>query len=464
MILAAYAVPHPPIIVPEIGKGEEKKIARTSAAYDAVMAEAAALHADTLVITSPHADAYVDYFAISPGTEAEGSFGQFGAPQVRIKVSYDKALAAAISERAEDKGLAAGLLGTHHPELDHGTLLPLYFYQKHGDVNTLKIVRIGLSGLSPEAHYALGKTIAEAASSLKRRIIFIASGDLSHKLREDGPYGYAPEGPLWDRDCLSFLERADFVSLLTMDPTFSRKAAECGLHSFWIMAGALDGLTVSTTRRSYEDIFGVGYGIVSFSVTGANPERQLAGVLHQQLAEKRKTQKQQEDPYVTLARRSVETIVTTGRPLPLPEHLPKALTGSRHGVFVSLHLYGNLRGCIGTIAPTKKSTALEIIANGISAALHDSRFPAVRKEELPDLVYSVDILGVPERIADESSLDPKRYGVITESLDGTRRGLLLPDLDGVESVSQQIQIARQKGGIGADEPILLYRFTVTRHA
>ena len=129
MILAAYAVPHPPIIVPEIGKGEEKKIARTSAAYDAVMAEAAALHADTLVITSPHADAYVDYFAISPGTEAEGSFGQFGAPQVRIKVSYDKALAAAISERAEDKGLAAGLLGTRHPELDHGTLLPLYFYQ-----------------------------------------------------------------------------------------------------------------------------------------------------------------------------------------------------------------------------------------------------------------------------------------------------------------------------------------------
>ena len=114
------------IIVPEIGKGEEKKIARTSAAYDAVMAEAAALHADTLVITSPHADAYVDYFAISPGTEAEGSFGQFGAPQVRIKVSYDKALAAAISE-AEDKGLAAGLLGTHHPELDHGTLLPLTF-------------------------------------------------------------------------------------------------------------------------------------------------------------------------------------------------------------------------------------------------------------------------------------------------------------------------------------------------
>ena len=376
MILAAYAVPHPPIIVPEIGKGEEKKIARTSAAYDAVMAEAAALHADTLVITSPHADAYVDYFAISPGTEAEGSFGQFGAPQVRIKVGYDKALAAAISERA-DKEPCSRASGNSSPRA--WIMEPscrFTFTKKHGDVNTLKIVRIGLSGLSPEAHYALGKTIAEAASSLKRRIIFIASGDLSHKLREDGPYGYAPEGPLWDRDCLSFLEKADFVSLLTMDPTFSRKAAECGLHSFWIMAGALDGLTVSTTRHSYEDIFGVGYGVVSFSVTGANPERQLAGVLHQQLAEKRKTQKQQEDPYVTLARRSVETIVTTGRPLPLPEHLPKALTGSRHGVFVSLHLYGNLRGCIGTIAPTKKSTALEIIA---TASAQPCTIPAFRQ-------------------------------------------------------------------------------------
>ena len=114
MILAAYAVPHPPIIVPEIGKGEEKKIVRTSAAYDAVMAEAAALHADTLVITSPHADTYVDYFAISPGTEAEGSFGQFGAPQVRIKVSYDKALAAAISERAG--GFHDQALGDEFPE------------------------------------------------------------------------------------------------------------------------------------------------------------------------------------------------------------------------------------------------------------------------------------------------------------------------------------------------------------
>ena len=101
------------------------------------------------------------------------------------------------------------------------------------------------------------------------------------------------------------------------------------------------------------------------------------------------------------------------------------------------------------------------------ASAQPCTIPAFRqcaKRNCRTLSISVDILGVPERIADESSLDPKRYGVITESLDGTRRGLLLPDLDGVESVSQQIQIARQKGGIGADEPILLYRFTVTRHA
>lgn len=125
------------------------------------------------------------------------------------------------------------------------------------------------------------------------------------------------------------------------------------------MAGALDGLTVSTTCHSYEDIFGVGYGVVSFSVTGANPERQLAGVLHQQLAEKRKTQKQQEDPYVTLARRSVETIVTTGRPLPLPEHLPKALTGSRHGVLCPSTFTEILGAALGPLPRRRKARPLK---------------------------------------------------------------------------------------------------------
>jgi AMMECR1 domain-containing protein len=105
--------------------------------------------------------------------------------------------------------------------------------------------------------------------------------------------------------------------------------------------------------------------------------------------------------------------------------------------------------------------AEEIIANAISAATRDPRFPAISQHELPDLEFSVDVLTEPEPAKGKSDLDPKRYGVIVSS--GWRRGLLLPDLEGVEDPEQQIDICRRKAGIGPDEPIQLFRFEVQRH-
>ena len=131
------------------------------------------------------------------------------------------------------------------------------------------------------------------------------------------------------------------------------------------------------------------------------------------------------------------------------------------GVFVSIKKFGELRGCIGTFAPTKANVAEETIANAISSATQDPRFPPVNAAELPHLSYSVDVLSKPEPVEDPSQLDPKRYGVIVES--GGRRGLLLPDLEGVNTVEEQIDICRHKAGILSTEPIKLYRFEVKRH-
>jgi len=131
------------------------------------------------------------------------------------------------------------------------------------------------------------------------------------------------------------------------------------------------------------------------------------------------------------------------------------------GVFVSIHKFGGLRGCIGTFEPATENVAEEIIANAISSATRDPRFPAVAPNELKDLSYSVDVLTKPEPIESQDQLDPKRYGVIVES--GFRRGLLLPDLEGVDTVDYQIDICRQKAGIMPNEPIKLYRFEVKRH-
>ena len=134
----------------------------------------------------------------------------------------------------------------------------------------------------------------------------------------------------------------------------------------------------------------------------------------------------------------------------------------RAGVFVSIHKEGSLRGCIGTIEPATGSIAEEIVQNAISAATEDPRFAPVTLEELGLLDYSVDILSEPTRVAALSDLDPKKYGVIC--VKGYRKGLLLPDLPGVDTVSEQLSIAKKKAGISpSDTQVKIYRFTVSRY-
>jgi hypothetical protein len=168
--------------------------------------------------------------------------------------------------------------------------------------------------------------------------------------------------------------------------------------------------------------------------------------------------KEELHPIVKLARQTVESYVREGK-VPQPEELTPEMT-ERAGVFVSIHKHGQLRGCIGTFEPTRANVAEEIMANAISSATRDPRFPPVAASELDDLEYNVDILTEPEPVEDQSQLDANRYGVIVES--GFRRGLLLPDLEGVDSVERQIEICRLKAGIAADEPVTLYRFQVRR--
>jgi len=168
---------------------------------------------------------------------------------------------------------------------------------------------------------------------------------------------------------------------------------------------------------------------------------------------------EKDDIYVELARRAVEEYVRHRRRLRPPEELPAELR-RRAGVFVSLKKRGELRGCIGTFLPTEENLAEEIITNAIKSATMDFRFPPVSPSELAELEYSVDVLSPPEPTTVEG-LDPKKYGVIVES--GGRRGLLLPDLEGVDTVEEQLEIARRKAGIAPDEPVQLYRFTVERH-
>ena len=459
-ILGAVIVPHPPLIIPTVGCGREQEVQTTIEAYWTAAKKVADWEPEVLILTSPHQVMYADYFHISPGAGASGSMAAFRAPQTRMEVKYDAKLRQEIIRQAEAAGLQAGTLGERDPALDHGTFVPLWFLQEAGV--SCPVLRIGLSGFSPLHHYQLGKCIARAVYELSRRAVFVASGDLSHKLKEDGPYGFAPEGPEFDRQITEAMAAGDFLRFLTMDPALCERAAECGLRSFQMMAGALDGLAVEAKLLSYEGVTGVGYGVATFTVTGPDEDRRFAAQCEATERARLAEKKASEDPWVKLARLSLETFVRTGRRLDrLPEELPSDMINQAAGAFVSLHAHGQLRGCIGTTGPTTKSVAWEIVQNAISACARDPRFPPVTVSELDSLEYSVDVLGSPEPISSPAELDVKKYGVIVSC--GSRRGLLLPDLEGVDTVAQQIDIARQKGGISSREKYALERFEVVRH-
>ena len=458
-IAAAYMVPHPPMIVPAVGKGGEKQIAKTVAAYETVAAEIAEIRPETIIITSPHSVMYADYFHVSPGEKASGDFGAFRAPEVSFREQYDTELVQIISALAKEADFPAGTLGERDRHLDHGTMVPLYFVEQR--YRDFRLVRIGLSGLPLADHYAFGQIIRQAVDRTGRKTVLIASGDLSHKLQAYGPYGFAAEGPEYDRKIMDAAGRAAFGEMLAFDETFCEKAAECGHRSFVIMAGVLDGTRVEAKVYSHEDVTGVGYGICSFLPTGPDEDRRFLSKYRAAQEEAIRQRHSREDVYVRLARETVESYVLERKKPDVPDWASEEMLRRQAGVFVSIHKDGKLRGCIGTFLPTRDNIAQEIISNAVSAATRDPRFDPIRPEELKWLEINVDVLSAPEKISGPEELDVKRYGVIVSS--GSRRGLLLPDLDGVDTVEEQISIARRKGGIHEGDKITLERFEVVRH-
>ena len=460
MIVKAVMVPHPPIALHEVGRGEEEKISSTLSAFRKASEEIRDVRPETVIVLSPHALMYRDYFNVSSGKKASGNMGRFRARNVSFDKVYDEEFTHELTELLMSEDFPGGTEYDNDKVLDHGTMVPLYFLdQVYTDY---KLVRIGLSGLSLPMHYQLGMYVAQTAEKLNRRIAVIGSGDLAHCQKEDGPYGYKPEGPAYDDRIMKTMGSGEFGELFDYSPAFLDACMECGHRSFVIMAGILDGLSVTPHVLSHEATFGVGYGIITFDIGGKDSSRCFLEQYEEKEKQKLETAYEGSDAFVKLARASVDYCTTRGGVMKMPESLPEELLNTRAGCFVSIHKHGQLRGCIGTIAPTKSSLAKEIIDNAVSACSRDPRFSPVRPDELEWLEINVDVLGEPEVISDRSQLDVKRYGVICTSRG--RRGLLLPDLDGVDTVEQQIAIACSKGGIDSDaRDLVIERFEVVRH-
>ena len=463
-ILGTYMVPHPPVIIPEIGKGEERKIDKTIKAYETVAKEIVQLKPEAIVIISSHIEMYTDYFHIAPGDGATGDFAEFGAPEVKFGVQYDTELRDTLCVFCEEYNIKAGTLGQRIKGLDHGSMVPLYFLQKEYGEKLPKIVRIGISGQMLHEHYRLGMIIKQAAEKIKRKIVVIASGDLSHRLSEASPYGYMEEGPEYDSRIMDIMKKGDFEELFSFEDDFCEKAGECGHRCFVVMAGALDCIEVTAKKLSYEGPFGIGYGVCGFvpvSEQVDSAQRSFYDIYTNKLKDEVQKIRENEDEHVALARTALEAFVRTKAITKVPQGASPELREQRTGAFVCIKKQGHLRGCIGTIEPVMGNVGEEIIMNAMSVAVRDTRFEPVTADELDMLTYTVDVLTTPEPVSSIDELDVKKYGIIVKS--GDKRGVLLPDLDSVNTVEEQIRIAKMKAGITDKEEFDIQRFEIVRH-
>jgi len=461
-ILSTFIVPHPPVCISSVGQGKELEIKDTVKAYHEVGSYISQLKPDTIIIISPHSNMYADYFHISPEENASGNMGKYGAKDVSFNVKYDTELAEKISYVCNKEEINAGGLGKSKPELDFGTMVPLHFIDKY--YKDYQLVRISITDFSPLVHYNFGRCIQKACSKSKKRIVIIASGDLSHRLKDNGPYTYTHEGPIFDSAINEILKTGDFLKLMTFSPKFVQKASSCALLPMCVMAGCLDGYNVEPHYLSYDDVFGVGHAICYFDKKNKNPSRKFADKLKKNIIEDLKDIPNPTNPYSTLARKALETYILKNEILEVDdvkEEIPDELLNESSGIFVSLKREGKTRGCMGTLPTEPNCIADDIIINSLNAAFNDPRFNPVSMDELPLLEYHVDILSSPEIISSINELDIKKYGIIVST--ENKKGLLLPNLNSITSTSQQLSIALSKAGISPNETYIMERFEVVRY-
>lgn len=452
-IWAALA-PHPPIIVPEVGQGREEEASKTLAGMAKLTSTLSADEGyipDRLLILSPHEPYVPGGFFMNSASSMSGSLAPFRAPEVEFRLSSNGASFNALAQHLNNNGIPTADGPVEDITRDHGSLVPLYFLEKAWGRLPQTIIA-NPSGLTVEGAYRLGEVLASFDDG--HRWALLASGDLSHRLSKGAPAGYSPAGELLDKAIVEALKSGSANPIKKLTPKNIEDAGECGLRPTMVLLGLCKN---PLEVFSYEGPFGVGY-CTAAKILAEKEAGRLAGMkkdCHIFPALARKTLEAHLAGKV-LVEKELDDMTGTS----LDDELE--LLQTRKACFVTIKSsHGDLRGCIGTILPVRPSLKDEIMANAISAATQDPRFPAMKAEELESCRISVDVLSEPEAVTSIKDLDPSIYGVIVTK--GSARGLLLPDLDGVDSVEQQLAIAAQKGGIHDISDASIKRFKVERY-
>lgn len=404
-VVLAGLMCHAPIVLPVVAGSEARRCARTTRAMREVAERVVRRSPDRLVLVSPHSPRLRDRFGAWEGVH-RGDLAAFRVPGLQVELPDAPEVAAAL-----------GLPRVGGEPLDHGAMVPLAFLWEAGWRGPTAILSVPWEAGDAEQ---VGRGIA----ALPGRSVVVASGDMSHRLLPGAPSGFHPDAWRFDHAFVRALEDEDWAALPGLE---ARALAAEDVVDSTRVATAAAATPLHAEVLAYEGPWGVGYTEAIFA--------------------------DEAPPLYAMARMAVRDTLR-GRRRP---HFPGG--GPARGVFVTMRQGLELRGCVGSIDPQGETLHDEVVASAI-AALGDGRMPAPTLEELPDLRFEVSVLGPLEPVEDPAQLDPRRYGVLVGRDD--HHGLLLPDLEGVDTVADQLAIARRKAGLRPDEPVTLQRFTVLK--
>ncbi len=432
-------LPHPPIIVPEVGRTRLAQCQATCAACRDFAARLVAARPDRLLLVSPHAPRRTTAFGIYGGERLRGDLGRFGARAAAVDLENDAGAGEGISQAARRAGLEVWSIPQQ--PLDHGAVVPLCF-----------LVEAGFAGpacvISPpavqdtSALIAFGHAVAEAYGALGGRPALVASGDMSHRVTPEAPSGYDPRGLEFDRALVDLAAAGALARIPRIDAVLREAAGEDTTESITIVSAALGFHPSGAAVLSYEHPFGVGYLVAVLHDGKQAPAGPASLALLPAIA--------RETIQAQLEKREPDLPAAAGR---LREAAPVFVTIRRRD--------GSLRGCMGSLHPLHADLVAETADRALTAAFHDPRFPPIGKEELCGLHIEVSVLGPRQRVSSLDELDPRRFGVVVSD-ESQRRGVLLPAIEGVDSISAQIAIARRKAGIPEGDDVRIERFEVEK--
>src|SRR5437867_3274656 len=254
-IVFAGIAPHPPIMVPEVGRDAIVDVRSSIDAMSDLAERVIRNGAETVVIISPHAPLEPDAFVAYDGPRLHADFANFRAPGTTVEAELDEQLLEEIARNSLEQNLST--IRIKGDDLDHGTAVPLYFLQRNGWHG--RVVALGYSFLSNQDHLRFGHFIRRGVEKLGRPVAFVASGDLSHRLMPDAPAGYNPQAHLFDEEVVEAIRSCATERIVNVDQELRRLAGECGYRSMLVAIGVAEGSEPHCEVLSYEAPFGVGY-------------------------------------------------------------------------------------------------------------------------------------------------------------------------------------------------------------